>query len=164
MAQGQPTAVAIESLYRARYRRFLRVATAIVGDEAAGHDAVQDGFALALKECHSFRGEGSLEGWVWRVVFNAALEARRARVARREASESVDELASGNGRPVDESGVRAWIAALPERQKMVVYLRYYADLDYRAIATALGIEVGTVSATLSAAHQALRRSLEEVQR
>jgi DNA-directed RNA polymerase specialized sigma24 family protein len=36
-----------------------------------------------------------------------------------------------------------------------VFLRYYADLDYRSIAEALEIEVGTVSATLSAAHTAL---------
>jgi DNA-directed RNA polymerase specialized sigma24 family protein len=39
-------------------------------------------------------------------------------------------------------------------------LRYYADLDYRAIAAALDIEVGTVSATLSSAHRALRQRLE----
>jgi RNA polymerase sigma factor (sigma-70 family) len=56
------------------------------------------------------------------------------------------------------------VAALPERQRLVVYLRYYADLDYRAIAEVLGVEVGTVSATLSSAHQALRRSLKEVER
>jgi DNA-directed RNA polymerase specialized sigma24 family protein len=43
-------------------------------------------------------------------------------------------------------------------------LRYYADLDYRAIADVLGIEVGTVSATLSAAHQSLRKRLQEVKR
>ena len=72
-------------------------------------------------------------------------------------------MASRNGH-VDEVGVRAWIAALPERQRLAVYLRYYADLDYRAIASALDVEVGTVSATLSAAHRALRRSLEEVER
>jgi RNA polymerase sigma factor (sigma-70 family) len=56
------------------------------------------------------------------------------------------------------------VAALPERQRLAVFLRYYADLDYRAIAQVLGIEVGTVSATLSSAHRALRRSLEEVER
>jgi len=161
--RGKAIVSEIESLYRARYRQFLRVATAIVGDEAAAHDAVQEGFALALKERRSFRGEGPLEGWVWRVVFNAALAARRARVARREAPDSVEELASRNGH-VDEVGVRAWVAALPERQRLAVYLRYYADLDYRAIASALDVEVGTVSATLSAAHRALRRSLEEVER
>ena len=163
MGRDRRIVVEIESLYRARYRQFLRVATAIVGDEAAAHDAVQEGFALALKERRSFRCEGPLEGWVWRVVFNAALGARRVRIARREAPDSVEDLASGNGH-VDEAGVRAWVAALPERQRLAVFLRYYADLDYRAIASALEVEVGTVSATLSAAHRALRRSLEEVER
>jgi DNA-directed RNA polymerase specialized sigma24 family protein len=43
-----------------------------------------------------------------------------------------------------------------------VFLRYYAGLDYRSIVSALGVEVGTVSATLSSAHTALRRSLKEV--
>ena len=61
----------------------------------------------------------------------------------------------------DPRGVHARLAALPERARMVVFLRYFADLDYRSIATALDIEVGTVSATLHAAHAALRRSLTE---
>jgi DNA-directed RNA polymerase specialized sigma24 family protein len=43
-----------------------------------------------------------------------------------------------------------------------VFLRYYADLDYASIASALEIEVGTVSATLSAAHTSLRQMLREV--
>jgi RNA polymerase sigma factor (sigma-70 family) len=55
------------------------------------------------------------------------------------------------------------VRALPERQRLVVFLRYWADLDYRSIAAALEIEVGTVSATLNAAHATLRRSLQEVQ-
>jgi RNA polymerase sigma-70 factor, ECF subfamily len=162
MARTGPLTGEIEALYRERYRHFLRVATAIVGDEASGHDAVQDGFAQALREQHSFRGEGPLEAWVWRTVVNAALEARRRRVARREAPEAAG-IPNANGHP-DESAVRIWVAALPERQRLAVYLRYYADLDYRAIAEALGVEVGTVSATLSSAHQALRLSMKEVER
>jgi RNA polymerase sigma factor (sigma-70 family) len=51
---------------------------------------------------------------------------------------------------------------LPERQRLAVYLRYYADLDYRAIAAVLAVKVGTVSATLSAAHNRLREQLQEV--
>ena len=58
----------------------------------------------------------------------------------------------------------AWVAALPERQRLAVFLRYFADLDYRSIATALDIEVGTVSATLAAAHAALRRAYTEAVR
>ncbi|MGH3008357.1 MAG: RNA polymerase sigma factor [Gaiellaceae bacterium] len=148
-------------MYRGLYPQFLRVAVAILGDEASAHDAVQDGFAQALREQHSFRAEGPLEAWVWRTVVNAALASRRSRLARRESSEPV-EAPSSNGSGSDESGVRAWVATLPERQRLAVYLRYYADLDYRAIAEVLEIEVGTVSATLSSAHQALRHSLQEV--
>ncbi len=71
---------------------------------------------------------------------------------------------STNGHPVDELGLRAWIAVLPERQRDVVFLRYYADLDYRTIAQLLELEVGTVSATLSAVHTKLRKALKEVER
>jgi RNA polymerase sigma-70 factor (ECF subfamily) len=163
MARSKPVTGEFEEVYRRRYRQFLRVATAILGDEATAHDAVQDGFAKALREQSSFRGEGPLEAWVWRMVVNASLAARRRRVARHEESEAVD-AASVNGRATDESGVRAWVAALPERQRLAVYLRYYADLDYRAIAEALDVEVGTVSATLNSAHGALRQSLQEVER
>jgi RNA polymerase sigma factor (sigma-70 family) len=56
-------------------------------------------------------------------------------------------------------GLRARVAALPERQRIAVFLRYYADLDYSAIAEALEVEVGTVSATLSQAHRSLRADL-----
>jgi RNA polymerase sigma factor (sigma-70 family) len=52
---------------------------------------------------------------------------------------------------------------LPERQRLVLFLRYYADLDYAAIADALEIKSGTVAATLHTAHAALRRQLLEVE-
>ena len=42
----------------------------------------------------------------------------------------------------------------------MLFLRYYADLDYRQIAQALGIREGTVGATLNHAHAAIRRALE----
>jgi DNA-directed RNA polymerase specialized sigma24 family protein len=42
-----------------------------------------------------------------------------------------------------------------------VFLRYYADLDYEAIAAALGIRRGTVAAALNAAHRKLENSLRE---
>jgi RNA polymerase sigma factor (sigma-70 family) len=163
MAEREPVTAELEAVYRRRYRHFLRVATAILGDEASGHDAVQEGFSQALRKQSSFRREGSLEAWVWRMVVNAALAGRRGRVARREAPEAAGDT-SANGHAPDAGSVRAWVAALPERQRLAVYLRYYADLDYRAIAEALDVEVGTVSATLSSAHQALRRSLKEVER
>ena len=52
---------------------------------------------------------------------------------------------------------------LTERQREIVFLHYYADLDYAAIAAALAISPGTVGATLTAARQTLRGALQEVQ-
>jgi DNA-directed RNA polymerase specialized sigma24 family protein len=51
---------------------------------------------------------------------------------------------------------------LPDRQRFILFLRYYADLDYGAIATALDLSPGTVGATLHAAHATLRERLQEV--
>ena len=137
------------------------MASAICHDAELGRDAVQSAFAVAVRARRTFRRRGPLEAWVWRILVN---EARR--LAREPGSEPLSEIAepSSNGQGGDELGVRSWIAALPERQREALFLRYYADLDYRAIADVLGVEVGTVSATLSAAHQALRRRLEEVER
>ena len=54
------------------------------------------------------------------------------------------------------------LAALPERQRLVLFLRYYADLSYAEIGEALGLRTGTVSATLAAAHRTLRARLQPV--
>jgi RNA polymerase sigma-70 factor (ECF subfamily) len=150
----------IEDLYRTRFRHFLRVAIAITGRPALALEAVQDAFGDAIRSRNTFRGEGSLEAWIWRLVVNASRDVR-AQVGP-EFVEPAAVAESSNGR-VDSSELREAIAALPERQRLVLFLRYYADLDYRAIAEALEIKTGTVSAMLNQAHRALRRILEEVE-
>ena len=153
----------IERLYRTRFASFLRVATAITGDRETAREAVQEGFADALRSRRTFRGEGSLDAWVWRSVVNCA---RDARTREPGSAEPAGELIAheNGGERLPSAALRAAIALLGERQRLVVFLRYYADLDYRSIAAALGITVGTVSATLNAAHTALRRALQEVPR
>jgi RNA polymerase sigma-70 factor (ECF subfamily) len=152
------TARQLEALYRERFEHFARVASAICGNLDQGRDAVQTAFTTAVRERRAFRGTGPLEAWVWRIVVN---EARR--LAREPVTLPLENLGAvaANGRP-DQSGISAFVAALPERQREALFLRYYADLDYRTIADVLGVEVGTVSATLSAAREALRKKLEEV--
>jgi RNA polymerase sigma-70 factor (ECF subfamily) len=65
--------------------------------------------------------------------------------------------------PREMSELAVLVAALPERQRLVLFLRHYADLDYREIARILGVKTGTVSASLHAAHATLRRTLSEVE-
>lgn len=150
---------ALEELYRTRLDAFVRVARAIVGERERARDAVQDGFAQAVRSIDRHRGDGTLEAWVWQIVVNAARkEARRAgRVEPLAAEAGIDSHDDERG------AVRAMIAGLAERQRQVVFLRYYADLDHAAIADALGIRVGTVAATLNHAHAAIRTRLEATQ-
>jgi RNA polymerase sigma-70 factor, ECF subfamily len=147
------TLAELEALYRARYPVFLRVARAVGIDDAA--DAVHDAFMQAVRNRRSYRGEGTLEAWVWRMVVNAALKRRREPPRGAPPDEPVELRENGFGDPV-----RALIAALPERQRLVLFLRHYADLDYAAIAAILEIKEGTVGATLHAAHAALRGALD----
>jgi RNA polymerase sigma factor (sigma-70 family) len=152
---------AIESVYRRRFAAFASVAAAILRDRDAGRDAVQEAFANAVRTRRRFRGDGSLEAWLLRAVVNAALSERRRRLQRPSHDGPPREHGTNGRSPMDE--VPEALARLPERQRLVVFLRYYADLDYRTIADALGLSAGTVGATLSAAHASLRRHFEEVE-
>jgi DNA-directed RNA polymerase specialized sigma24 family protein len=140
----------LELLYRRKLTQFCRTAASIVGDAELGRDAVQDAFASALRKRRRYRGEGSLEAWVWRIVINAALDARRRRPRLMEAAQE---------RPVVPSAAGLPFEVLTPRQREVLFLHYYADLDYAAIGEALGISPGTVGATLSAARERLRPAL-----
>ena len=152
----------LEHLYRSRFERFLRVATAITHDGDRGRDAVQEAFVSAVRGRRSFRGSGGgLEAWLWTIVLR---EARRVAGAERHLSldqlgEEAQGATDGSG-DSDWDGIRRYIGALPQRQREAIFLRYFADLDYRTIARLLEVEPGTVSATLSAAHQTLRKRLE----
>ena len=148
----------LERVYRVDFPRFARVASAITGEEESGADAVHDAFVQAVRNRRSYRGDGPLQAWVWRMVVNAAKK-RATREAHVGAIEPTALQENGFGDPV-----RSLVASLPERQRLALFLRYYADLDYAAIAATLGVTTGTVGATLNAAHGALRRSLKEVQR
>ena len=148
----------LEELYRTRRPEFCRVAAAIAGDRSLGEDAVQDAFAKAVRKRRSYRGRGSLEAWVWRIVVNAARDARRRRPLLADVGEL--RLAETNGH-----GPRVPLELLTDRQREVLFLHYYADLDYATIGDALGISPGTVGATLSTARAVLRRALtHEVKR
>ena len=147
----------LEELYRSRFDVFARVAASVTGDSERARDAVQEAFATAVRKRGSFRGDGPLEAWVWRIVLNAA----RSDVHRSIPAVDYDEQAAANDHPERDAELRVALACLPERQRTAVFLRYYADLDYVAIGQALGIRTGTVAATLNAAHTALRSRLEE---
>jgi RNA polymerase sigma factor (sigma-70 family) len=149
---------AIEAVYRDRFAGMVRFAQAITGDEQSALDAVHDGFVRAVRYRRGLRDPGSAAGWICRIVANEARRHRRQPLVEVEPAEP-----STNGHH-EGAAVRAALAALPERQRLALFLRYYADLDYAGIAEALGVSRGTVSATLHAAHSNMQTQLTEVDR
>jgi RNA polymerase sigma-70 factor, ECF subfamily len=147
----------IERIYEERYETFCRVATGVTRSAETARDAVQDAFALALSRSDQYRGDGPLEGWLWRIVLRSAIDARKG--AQHAVGElelaGVVELPHADRDPELASALRA----LPNQQRLVVFLRYFADLSHAEIAAFAGIETGTVSATLHQAKQTLARRL-----
>jgi RNA polymerase sigma factor (sigma-70 family) len=170
MSRVEPSLAEIETVYRERGVDYFRLALAKTGDREQARDAVQEGFARAIHSRGSYQAKGSLEAWVARCVINAAHDAARA--GRRPRATVADAADAGRVNVADAErttdsatdAVRRALARLPQRQRDALYLRHYLDLDYAAIAEALGVEVGTVSATLHAARAALANDLQEVAR
>ena len=139
----------LELLYRGRYGAFRNGLAPLMGGYERAHDVVQEAFARALRERDRFRGDGSLEGWVWRIAFRIALDERRNghELALDEAFERAEP-------PVEERDpeLAAALRRLPARRRLVVFLRYFADLSYAEIGELCGISEGTVAATLARAH------------
>ena len=63
----------IERIYRTRLPELWRVAAAVSGSRQAAPDLVQEAFVQAVRRIDSFRADGPLEGWLWRIVVNVYL-------------------------------------------------------------------------------------------
>jgi RNA polymerase sigma-70 factor, ECF subfamily len=152
---------ALERLYRERYVAFRNGLAPVVGSYEEARDVVQEAFARALRSRAGFRGEGPLQSWVWKIALRVAFERRsRGREAR---SELLDPQLIESERDQELSEA---LRRLPPRKRLVVFLRYFADLSYAEISEVAGISEGTVAATLSQARAALleQLSVEGLQR
>jgi RNA polymerase sigma factor (sigma-70 family) len=144
----------LEDLYRRRHGAFQVMLASITGNADSARDVVQEAFAQALRDQDGYRGEGSLEGWVWRIAFRVAIGSKGSREL---GLDEVPEIAF-----VDESSdpvLAAAVRVLPPQRRMAIFLRYYADLSYAEIGEVLGIAEGTVAATLSQAREQLGAEL-----
>jgi len=144
----------LEELYRRRHAAFQVMLGSVTGSVESARDVVQEAFAQALRDQNGFRGDGSLEAWVWRIAFRVAIGSAGSREL---STDEVPEVAF-----IDESADPALAAAvrqLPAQRRLVVFLRYFADLSYAEIGATLGIAEGTVAATLSQAHAQLGAAL-----
>lgn len=153
-----------------------RAAVLVLRDAAEAEDATQEAFVKAYRALRTFDpNRGAFRPWLLRIAVNQALSMAKSRSRRAAATEraAVLEPRGPTGLPqsfsVDETVMgreRArliWSAlqSLPERERVVVYLRYFLSLPERELAEYMGCAPGTVKSRL---HRALMRLREVVQR
>ena len=148
-----------------RYQRLvLNIAFRMVGDAELAQDIAQDVFVNVYQRIGQFDVRRRFYSWLYRITVNAALHERR-----RPATTSLHDLPVLDDRPQpDEVAERAEqdrelgaaLAALSDRERMVIGLRYGADLSYDEIAEVLNVPLGTAKTWLFRAKQRLADLIE----
>lgn len=143
---------------QARQASLLRTAYLISGDRHTAEDLTQTAFAKLYLAWDKVRDQGSIDGYVRRIVVNEHNSLWRRAWKRRELSSDQlpehhhhDEYDGGAGRELWDL-----VQTLPRKARAVVVLRYYEELSEAETAEVLGISVGTVKSQASRALAALR--------
>jgi RNA polymerase sigma factor (sigma-70 family) len=146
----------------------------------AGEDveaAVQETLLRALRSLPRFTGEGSFGAWLASIAVNLCRDKLRRRrlvpfqpleVRDEDESDPLSVLPSPEPNPERVAMARQAmhqlekeVLLLPRRQQEVFVMRFFAGLDLEGIATALGVDVGTVKTHLHRAVHRVRVAVEE---
>ena len=160
---------AFAALTRRHVDGAFRLAWAIIGSTADAEDAVQDAFSLAWRKRSSLRDPDRFDAWFAKILVNVCRERLRARARSRvhEVAVAFEPVADHRaGSPGPDIGLRGVIGdaltGLDPDHRIVVVLRYWADLTVDEIAERVGVPAGTVKSRLHYALRALAPSLEDV--
>jgi RNA polymerase sigma-70 factor (sigma-E family) len=156
----------LAELFRDHHLELVRLALVMVGDLATAEDVVQDAFERLHRGWRGLRQPSSGLAYVRSSVLNGCRSVhRRAAVARKHQPE-LAEPPDGSGpdaasAAADRGELVAALRSLPRRQREVLVLRYYLDLDVAEVAGTLRISPSGVRATTTRGLAALARALRE---
>jgi RNA polymerase sigma-70 factor (ECF subfamily) len=149
--------------YFPRLRRFFRSR----GFSAAeAEDLSQTTLWNVYRSWESFRGEGSLESWIYAAARNAATDELRRGARRRETDPPDEGMATAPTAEADVAGretaerLGEALRKLPARMRACLLLRVQKELPYREIARRLGISEITVKVQIWLARKRLREAME----
>lgn len=163
-------AAAFDELYR-RYRPLaFAVALGLLREPAAAEDAVHDAFLRFWRAARSFQpARGSLRSWLLTIVRNAAIDELRDRqMARRpdvdRAQREIhnrpgDDVAAAAVAHADAEQLHTALRALPQAQRQVLELAFFAGLTHGEIAACTGTPLGTVKGRVRLGLRRLRGEL-----
>ena len=160
---------AFDALVRAHQTLAFRTACVFSANPHDAEEATQDAFLKAWRALPRFRPGAPFRPWLLAIVANEARSrgrsgARRSRREERAAALEPTAPAEGVEAAVlvreRRAELAAAVAALPERDRAVLTLRFLLDLSERETAAALGCRPGTVKSRTSRALERLRGDLE----
>lgn len=148
-----------QDFYEANRDACLRSVLAVVGDRQLAEDVVAEAFTVAFASWPVVRRHPVPRAWVVRTALNTRVSWWRRR--RHEVvMDGVAEVAAApRSDPAMDPALLAVLRRLPQRQREVIALRVFLDLDTRTTASVLGLAQGTVKAHLSRAVATLREQL-----
>ncbi len=168
-------AAAFGVLVDTRIDRCYRLAWSILCNDADAADATQDALVSAWRQLPRLHDSAAFDGWLNRIVANAALMARRHRVRLREVSVQPaypgDEAAQPEppqdlyartqmDEMVDNDAIARAFDRLRPKDRMILVLHHVEERPVAEIARSLGIPVGTAKWRLHAARTALDKAME----
>jgi len=172
------TAEEFDAIVRRHQRRVHRFLLMLLRDPDEADNLTQECFLRAYQNRSSFRGESSLETWLLRIAVNLARDHARNRKAgfwkrllglEDEEDGAAHNVASGEASPEQQllarEDVRAvWEVAnqLSQQQRAVFLLRFVEEMELSEIASALGLQVGSVKTHLFRAMQTVRGKLRDL--
>jgi RNA polymerase sigma-70 factor (ECF subfamily) len=164
---GHPDAFA--ALFDRHAALIHRYAARRLGTEAAD-DVMAETFAVAFQRRRDYDPErGDARPWLYGIATNLIRNHRRAE-ARRWRAMARETAAAGSESEADRAASRVTaeaargdlarvLAGLPSRQRDVLLLYAWAELEYEEIAQALGLPIGTVRSRLHRARAAMKEGL-----
>jgi RNA polymerase sigma factor (sigma-70 family) len=149
--------------YEASRDACLRAVLASVADRGLAEDLVAEAYARAWASWPAVRRHPAPRAWIVRTALNTGVSwwrRQRKEVLVASSAEHADtvQLSAVDATGIDPALLRT-LCVLPRRQREVIALRVFLDLDTRQTARVLGIAEGTVTAHLARAIATLRAEL-----
>lgn len=141
----------------------LRMCCIYLADQALAEDAAQETFLKAWKSAHAFEGRNGCteKTWLTRIAINTCKSVKRSAWFRREDRRWQPEDVPGAAAvPAEDRTLYAEILRLPEKLRLILFLRYYQGYSLDETAQALGLHRSTVYQRQQKALGMLRRILE----
>ena len=156
-----------ELLYKKFAKTMYAVCLSYAKDRPSAQDILQDGFVKVFDKIRSFNNEGSLEGWIRRIISNTAVDHYRKK-------STLNKFIEFDPMPTDKTGqnnvsdslhtdeILDQVRKLPDGAQVIFNLYAVEGFSHKEIAEKLQISEGTSKSQVNRARNLLQRLLTDL--